>query len=60
MIRDHENNRRDGIFAQAGDLVDQELVQADWVLMQGTKTPEYTAKFDIVLGLTPDDRNFKS
>lgn len=60
MIRGHENNRRDGIFAQAGDLVDQELVQADWVLMPGTETPEYTAKFDIVLGLTPDDRNFKS
>jgi protocatechuate 3,4-dioxygenase, beta subunit len=60
MIRGHENNKRDGIFAQAGDLVDQELVQADWVLMKDSRTPEYTAKFDIVLGVTPDDRSFKS
>jgi protocatechuate 3,4-dioxygenase, beta subunit len=60
MIRGHEGNARDGIFRQAGDLVDQELVMADFVPIKETKTPEFNAKFDIVLGVTPDDRELKS
>ena len=60
MIRGHEGNARDGIFRQAEDLVDQELVMADFVRIGETKTPEFNAKFDIVLGVTPDDRDLKS
>lgn len=55
MIRGHQNNSRDSIFSQAGDWVDRELVQADFVPIKESKIPEYRCNFDIVLGVTPDD-----
>ena len=55
MVRGHAGNARDGIFRQAGDLVDQELVQADFVPLKGSTAGELAAVFDIVLGRTPDE-----
>jgi protocatechuate 3,4-dioxygenase beta subunit len=57
MIRGHEGNKRDGIFSQAGDAIDQELVQADFLPIPDSKTGELFAHFDIVLGRTPEDRH---
>ena len=57
MIRGHEGNKRDGIFAEAGDAIDQELIQADYLPIPDSKTGEYYAKFDIVLGRTPEDKH---
>lgn len=55
LIRGFAGNARDNIFGSARDLVDRELIQADWVPVKGAKVPEWTANFDIILGRTPDD-----
>jgi protocatechuate 3,4-dioxygenase, beta subunit len=57
MIRGHEGNKRDGIFSQAGDAIDQELIQADFLPVPDSKTGEHYAHFDIVLGRTPEDKH---
>jgi protocatechuate 3,4-dioxygenase beta subunit len=59
MIRGHEGNARDGIFSQAGDFIDQELIQADFVPMKDSKIGEFVCNFDIVLGVTPDDAEMR-
>ncbi len=59
MVRGHAGNSRDGIFSQAGDLVDRELVMGDFVPMKESKIGELTCQFDIVLGRTPDDRQLQ-
>lgn len=58
MIRGHAGNARDGIFGNAGDLVDRELVMGDFNPVKDSKIGEYSCVFDIVLGRTPDDRQF--
>lgn len=55
VIRGHEGNARDGIFSQAGDLIDRELIQADFVPIKDSKLGAYACNFDIVLGVTPDE-----
>ena len=55
MVRGHAGNARDGIFREAGDAIDQELVQADFVPLKGSTVGELTAVFDIILGVTPDE-----
>ncbi len=55
MMRGHEGNVRDGIFSSAGDLLNQELVQADFIPVKGSTLGEYACNFDIVLGRTPSD-----
>ena len=59
FIRGHEGNAHDGIFRGAGDLVDRELVQTDFVPIPESKTGELSAKFDLVLGRTPDEKSFE-
>jgi len=54
MIRGHEGNARDGIFREAGDVIDRELVQADFIPIRDSKIGELAATFDIVLGATPE------
>ena len=57
MIRGHEGNKRDGIFSQAGDAIDQELIQTEFLPIPDSKIGELYAKFDIVLGRTPEDKH---
>ncbi len=57
VIRGHEGNKRDGIFSQAGDAIDQELIQTDFLPIPDSKIGELYAKFDIVLGRTPEDKH---
>ena len=55
MISGHPGNEQDGIFLDAGDLLDRELIMADFKPLTGSKIGEMTAHFDIVLGRTPDE-----
>ena len=55
MIRGHAGNDRDGVFRSAGDLIDRELVLADFTPIKDSKAGELAATFDIVLGKTPDE-----
>ncbi len=55
LIRGHQQNERDGVLAEAGDLIDRELLLADFKPIPDSKIGELYAKFDIVLGRTPAD-----
>jgi protocatechuate 3,4-dioxygenase, beta subunit len=58
-IAGHPGNKNDGI-AMEGSLFERELLEADFKPIKGSKTGEFAAKFDIVLGRTPDDRDRRS
>lgn len=60
FIRDHEGNKRDGVFGGVGDVIDRELVMTDFTPVKDSKIGELQAHFDIVLGRTPDERSFRS
>jgi protocatechuate 3,4-dioxygenase beta subunit len=51
-----EQNKRDGVLRGVRDPLDRQLLMADFVPLKGSKIKELTAKFDIVVGKTPDDR----
>ncbi len=54
-IKGHPQNERDGIFSAIRDPKQREAVQVDFVPLPGSKIGELVAKFDIVLGWTPED-----
>ena len=58
-IAGHPGNKRDGI-AMEGSMFDRELLSAEFKPIKGTKTGEFAANFDIILGRTPDDRDRRS
>ena len=60
MIRGHEGNLKDGVFSGARDLIDRELLVTDFKPVPDSKTGEFSARFDIVLGRTPDERQLRS
>lgn len=60
FVRGASGNARDGVFSGAGDLVDKELVLADFLPVKSSKVGELSARFDIILGRTPDDRDLRS
>ncbi len=60
LIRGHEGNSRDGVFSSTRDLIDRELLMADFKPLKDSKIGELTANFDIVLGRTPDERSIQS
>jgi protocatechuate 3,4-dioxygenase beta subunit len=55
LIRGHEGNARDGVFSRARDLKNRELLLVDFQPVKDSKIGEWAAKFDIVLGRTPDE-----
>ena len=55
MISGHEQNARDGVLRSAGGLLEQELMMAEFKPIKDSKIGELEAKFDIVLGKTPDE-----
>lgn len=57
FIRGHEGNARDGVYLNSGDLLDRELVLADFKPLPDSKIGELTCNYEIVLGRTPDDRD---
>lgn len=59
FVRGHAGNARDGVFNGTRDLLDRELVLADFNPIKESKIGEFAATFDIVLGRTPDERSFE-
>ncbi|MDR3636479.1 MAG: protocatechuate 3,4-dioxygenase [Isosphaeraceae bacterium] len=57
MIAGHPGNDVDHIVSEAGGLIERELLMVDFKPIPGSKIGEYAARFDIVLGRTPDDRS---
>jgi protocatechuate 3,4-dioxygenase beta subunit len=57
LMRGHEGNARDGVYAGVGDLIDRELILADFKAVPESKTGEFAASFDVILGRTPDERD---
>lgn len=59
FVRGHDGNTRDGIFNSTRDLVDRELLLADFTPIVESKLGECACRFDIVLGRTPDEGAFR-
>lgn len=59
MVAGAPGNERDGIFLGAGDVLDRELIQADFQPIAGSKIGELSARFDIILGRTPDEEGLQ-
>src|SRR3569833_597570 len=56
LVRGNPGNARDGVYMGVRDLIDRELVLADFRPLKGSKAGELTAQFDIILGRTPELR----
>jgi protocatechuate 3,4-dioxygenase beta subunit len=57
LIRGHAGNVKDGVFNDVRDLVDRELLMADFTPMKESRIGELAATFDLVIGRTPDERD---
>ena len=57
FINGYEQNKRDGVFNGIRDPLDRELVLVDFVPVKDSKINELSARFDVVIGRTPSDRN---
>ena len=53
-IKGHPGNEKDGIWRRIGDEKVRAAVTADFAPLPGTKAGELAARFDVVLGLTPE------
>lgn len=56
FISGHQSNARDFIYRGVGGIVERELVSAEWRRIPESRIVEYRAHFDIVLGVTPEER----
>ena len=56
FIEGHEGNEKDGVFARIRDPKDRAAVMTEFKPLEGSKTGELAARFDIVIGRTPADR----
>jgi protocatechuate 3,4-dioxygenase beta subunit len=57
FINGFQQNSRDGVLGGIRDPLDRELVLVDFVPVKDSKIKELSARFDVVLGRTPTDRN---
>jgi len=53
-IKGHPGNERDGVWKNLKDEKQRAAVTVDFVPLKDAKAGELTAKFDLVLGLTPE------
>ncbi len=60
FVNGHPGNQRDGVFRGLRDLVDREFVMVDFKPIKESKIGELAARFDIVLGRTPDENAIES
>ncbi len=60
FVNGHPMNSRDGVLGELRNPVDRELVLADFTPIAGSKIGELAVHFDIVIGRTPDERNFSA
>jgi protocatechuate 3,4-dioxygenase beta subunit len=56
FINGHPQNRRDMVLGGLRDAFERELVLVDFKPVEGSRIGELAARFDIVVGLTPADR----
>ena len=56
-IRGDKRNERDGLFRQAKSRIARETLLVDFHPIPDSKAGEFTANFNIVLGLTPNEDN---
>jgi protocatechuate 3,4-dioxygenase beta subunit len=56
FINGFPQNSRDGVLGGIRDPLDRELVLVDFKPMKDSKINELSARFDIVVGVTPSDR----
>jgi protocatechuate 3,4-dioxygenase beta subunit len=59
-IAGHPGNRIDGVVVGGISIFDRELLMTEFTPIPGSKTGEHAAKFDIILGRTPDERALQS
>jgi protocatechuate 3,4-dioxygenase beta subunit len=57
FITGHTSNARDGIYRSVGGIVERELVTVDFRRIPDSRIVECRANFDIVLGVTPNERD---
>lgn len=55
FINGHAGNRTDGIFRRISDPLQREFVCVDFVPVPGSRVGELSARFDIVVGVTPEN-----
>lgn len=55
FVKGHPGNARDGVYAQLGDQAARDSVTMEFVPIQDSRIGELAARFDIVLGATPQD-----
>lgn len=55
LIKGHQANAKDGLYRRV-PAKQKELVLADFVPIPNSKIGELTAKFDVVIGATPDEK----
>jgi protocatechuate 3,4-dioxygenase beta subunit len=53
-IKGHPGNERDGIWKKTGDQKMRDLVTVDFSPLPGARAGELAARFDLVLGVTPE------
>jgi protocatechuate 3,4-dioxygenase beta subunit len=56
FIAGHSANARDGIYRGAGGIVERELVTVDFRRIAESRIVECRANFDMVVGMTPNER----
>jgi protocatechuate 3,4-dioxygenase, beta subunit len=54
-VKGHEGNDRDGVLRGIRDERQLESIMVDFKPLKGSEIGELTAKFDVVLGLTPEE-----
>jgi protocatechuate 3,4-dioxygenase beta subunit len=55
FVKGHPQNDRDGIFRSIRDQTQRESLLAEFRPLEGSRIGELTARFDVVLGVTPED-----
>jgi protocatechuate 3,4-dioxygenase beta subunit len=55
FVNGHPQNASDGVLAGVRDAFDRELLLVDFKPVKESKAGELSARFDVVLGRTPDD-----
>jgi protocatechuate 3,4-dioxygenase beta subunit len=56
FINGHAQNKTDGVFRGLRDPIERELVLVDFKPVKDSKIGELAARFDLVVGVTPADR----
>lgn len=57
LIKGHPQNDRDGVTREVSDPKQRELIMADFAPIKDSKIGELAAKFDLVLGVTPNEND---